>query len=219
MNLHDKMAICDFIESVLPYAPEKDRKPYETAISAARDGDESMTREKLAEMAKNIGAVTWPARHALRRFIETVGSELEWEAVVKHVRPSTATVLRKLRRDANATSLDGALSDNDASIVLSSDQDIEISMVGDEVRVDLFEDHKEALEPLITEASVELEAMKKRLKQLRDRAMEMHGTQQGALLDKLNDFESRIYFDGEAFPLETLDAEVQLSAGETVLEG
>lgn len=219
LNLQDATAVCDFIESVLPYLPEKDRKSYEAAVTASRDGEAAVTRERLAEMAKNIGAITWPARHALARFIETVGSELEWEAVVKNVRPSTATILRKLRKDANATTLAGALADDDASIVLSSDQEIEISMVRDEARVDLYEDHKEALEPMITEATVELEAMKKRLKKLRDRAIGVKGTQQEGLFDKLNDFEDRIYFGGEAFALETLDAEVALAAGETVLEG
>ncbi|KAA0205846.1 hypothetical protein EDM68_04195 [Candidatus Uhrbacteria bacterium] len=218
LDLNDRTAVCDFIESVLPYVPEKDRKPYEALIQAGREEDETVTQERLAEAAKNVGAITWPHRRALARFVESVGSELEWEAVVKTVRPSTATVLRKLRKDANATTLDGALADDDASILLKPDQEIEISMVRDEVRIDLYEDHKEALEPMIDDAAKELEAMKKRLKRLRERAVESTNTLQEASFDKLFELEDRIYFGGEAVPLEVLDADVQFEGGATVTE-
>ncbi len=219
LDLHTRIAVCDFIESVLPYLPEKDRKPYEALIQAARDESEEVTPERLADEAKNIGASTWPARHALARFIESVGSELEWEAVVKHVRPTTASLLKKLRKDANATDLASTLKDDDASIVLKPDQEIEISMVRDEARIDLYEDHQEALEPMIDEAAKELEAIKKRLKRLRERAVESTGTSQDAGFEKLNELENRIFFAGEAVPLEVLDAEVEFEAGATVLEG
>lgn len=218
LDLTDRTAVCDFIESVLPYLPEKDRKPYEALVEAGRDDAETVTRERLAEAAKNIGIVTWPARRALARFVESVGSELEWEAVVKNVRPSTAAILRKLRKDASATDLASTLAHSDASIVLKPDQEIEISMVRDEARIDLYEDHREALEPMIEDAVTELEAVKKRMKKLRERAVEATGTLQEANFDKLNDLEDRIYFGGEAVPLEILDAEVQFEAGAGVLE-
>ncbi len=219
VDLEDMTAVCDFIESVLPYVPEKDRKAYETAVTAARDGDEEYTKEKMAEMAKNIAMITWPHRRALARFIETVGSELEWEAVVKNVRPSTATVLRKLRKDANAPDLTSTLDHQDASTILKDDQEIEVSMVRDEARVDLYEDHQEALEPLVAEAEIELEATKKRLKKIRERELEAGGSQQERLSDKLSELEDTIYFGGYVIPLEVLDAEVAFTGGETVLEG
>lgn len=219
LDLKDRTAVCDFIESVLPYLPEKERKPYETLVQSARDRSDEPTPERLAEEAKKIAAATWPARHALSRFIESVGSELEWEAVVKHVRPSTATILKKLRKDANATDLTSTLKDDDASIVLKPDQEIEISMVRDEVRIDLYEDHRESLESMIREAEKELAAIQKRFKQLRERAVESTGTLQEAYFDTLNEFEDRILFGGELIPLEILDAEVQFEAGASVLEG
>lgn len=219
LPLEDTTAVCDFIESVLPYLPEKDRKQYEITVTAARNHDESVTKEKLAEMAKNVAEITWPQRRALGRFIETVGSELEWEAVVKNVRPTTATILRKLRKDAHATDLASTLAHSDAAIVLKDDQEIEISMVRDEARVDLYEDHQEALEPLVAEAAVELEATKKRLKRIRDRALEANDEQQKNMFEKLGTLEDAIYFGGEAIPLEVLDSEVEFTGGEMVLEG
>jgi len=218
LNLRDTVAVCDFIESVLGYLPEKDRKPYEVVVEEAREG-KGVTVERLAEMAKNIGAVTWARRRALARFIETVGAELEWEGVVKNVRPSTAAILKKLRKDSGAGDLASTLTHPDASTLLKSDQEIEIGMIRDEVRTDLYEDHAEALEPLIEEAQTELEAMKKRLKKVREQADAVGGTQQIAYFDKLAALEDRIYFGGEAIPLETLDAEIQYDASEQVLEG
>ncbi|HVM90917.1 MAG TPA: hypothetical protein VMU11_03410 [Verrucomicrobiae bacterium] len=218
LNLRDTVAVCDFIESVLGYLPEKDRKPYEAMVEEMRGDEKAVTQERLAEMARNIGAVTWPRRRALARFVETVGSELEWEGVVKNVRPSTAALLKKLRKDAGAPDLASTLKHPDASTVLKPDMEIEINMIRDEVRADLYEDHQDALEPLIEEAASELEAMKKRLKKIREQADAVSGTQQIAYFDKLADLEDRIYFGGEAIPLEILDAEVQFDAGERVLE-
>lgn len=218
LNLNDSTVVCDFIESVLGYLPEKDRKPYEATVEETREQGQAVTPERLAEMAKNIGAVTWPKRRALARFIETVGAELEWEGVVKHVRPSTATLLKKLRKDSGAGSLAETLTHSDASYLLKPDQEIEIKMIRDEVRSDLYEDHQEALEPLVEEAQSELEAMKKRLKHIREQADAVSGTQQIAYFEKLADLEDKIYFGGEAVPLEVLDAEVQFDAGERVLE-
>lgn len=219
LNLRDPIAVCDFIESFLGYVPEKDRKPYEAVVEEAREGAEAVKIERLAEMAKNIGAITWPRRRALARFIETVGSELEWEGVVKNVRPSTAALLKKLRKDAGTNDLTSTLAHSDASYLLKDDQEIEIRMIRDEVRSDLYDDHAESLEPMIDEAQIELEAMKKRLKKIRERADATTGTQQIAYFDKLADLEDRIYFGGEALPLEILDAEIQFDASETVLEG
>ncbi len=72
---------------------------------------------------------------------------------------------------------------------------------------------------MIDEAAKELEAIKKRLKRLRERAVESTGTSQDAGFEKLNELENRIFFAGEAVPLEVLDAEVEFEAGATVLEG
>ncbi len=217
-NLHDTTSVCDFIESVLPYIPEKDRKPYETAVEEARAGG-NITPERLVEFAHNIAAVSWPSRRALQRFLETVGSELEWEGVIKNVRPSTASLLKKLRKDAGTSDLTSTLKHPDASYLVKDDAEIEIGMVRDEVRADLYEEQQEHLGGFIEESVSELEAMKKRLKRLKQQAIDASGAQQDSYFSKYNDLEARIYYAGEAIPLEILDAEVQFDAGETVLEG
>jgi hypothetical protein len=218
LDLNDRTAVCDFIESVLPYLPEKDRKTYEALIETGREGSEAVTPERLAEAAKNIGIVTWPQRHALLRFIESVGSELEWEAVVKNVRPSTAVILKRLRKDAGTIDLASTIAHADASIVLKPDQEIEISMVRDEARIDLYEDHKEALEPMIEDADRHIQAVNKRMKTLRDQAVVTSGVQQDTLFEKLNEWEDRIYFGCEMIEIELLDADLAFTGG-GALEG
>ncbi|MEI7512504.1 MAG: hypothetical protein WCK01_03530 [Candidatus Uhrbacteria bacterium] len=219
LDLRDTTAVCDFIESVLGFVPDKDRRPYETVVEEVRGEKGSVTVERLAEMAKNIAAVTWARRRALTRFIETVGSELEWEGVIKNVRPTTATLLKKLRKDGHAPDLASTLAHQDASTLLKDDQEIEIGMIRDEVRANLYDDHAESLVPIIEEAQSELKAMKKRLKRVRQQADSTTGTQQISYFDKLAALEDRIYFAGEVVPLEVLDAEIQFDASEQVLEG
>ncbi len=209
LNLHDSRAVADFMESVIEFLPEKDRKPYQQMIDAVHAG-EKVSRERLAESAKNIGAVTWPMRRAIDHFLNSVGSELEWEAVMEQTRPATALLLKRLRRNlAETASLNEALASTDAQYAIGSDQEIEISMLREEVRYSLYETHREALEPIIEENSVELEAIKKRLKKLRDQASE---TEDAATRERVLDTrarrEDRLYFGGEAMMLEALDAEL-----------
>lgn len=214
LNLHDLVAVADFMESVIDFLPEKDRRPYQQLIDTVQDSGH-VSRERLAEAAKNIGAVTWASRRALDHFLASVGAELEWEAVLEHARPATALLLKRLRRSAGTSSLDETLKSTDAQYAIGPDQEVEISMLRDEVRYHLWESHGEALQPMIEELSIELEAIKKRLKKLREQAMKSDEATRDRLLDVLNRFEDRLYFGGEAIPLESLDAELVFDAEES----
>jgi hypothetical protein len=211
LNLHDLTATADFMESVIDFLPEKDRKPYQQLIDRVHEGM-SVSAERLAEAAKNIGAVTWAARRALGHFIATVGAELEWEAMLEQARPATALLLKRLRRSAGTTTLDETLKCTDAQYAIGPDQEIEISMLRDEMRYHIWESHREALEPMIEEMVVELEAIKKRLKRLREQAAKSDAVTRDRLLDTLARFEDRLYFGGETIPLESLDAEIKYDA-------
>jgi len=212
LNLHDMVAVADFMESVIDFLPEKDRKPYQQLIDAVRKG-EKVSRERLAESAKNIGAVTWASRRALDHFLSTVGAELEWEKLVEEARPATSLLLKRLRRSAGTSTLEETLKSTDAQYAIGPEQEIEISMLRDEVRYHLWESHREALTPMIEENVVEIEAIKKRLKRLRTQAdAASSAATRDRLLDTLSRFEDRLYFGGEAMAIESLDAEVSFDA-------
>jgi len=211
LNLHDAVAVADFMESVVDFLPEKDRKPYQQLIDSVHEG-KTVSLERLGQAAKNIGAVTWSARRALDHFLLTVGSELEWESLLAHARPATVLLLKRLRRSAGTSTLNETLQTTDAQYAIGPEQEIEISMLRDEVRYHLWETHHEVLQPMIEENVIELEAIKKRLKRLREQAMKSDETTRNRLLDTLERFEDRLYFGGDIIPLEVLDAEVTYDA-------
>ncbi len=202
----DPIAIADFMESVLEFVPEADREPYQALIDEVRSG-QAPAVERLAEAAKNLAAVTWPARRGLQRFLSEMGAEIEWEAVLEAVRPTTATLLKRLRKHVGVKTLDETLADPQASYAIHEREEIEISMVRQEVQGHLWEEHQEALAPLVDEAKSELGALRKRLKLLREQAPAMRGQEELARA-KVDAFEDRVYFGGEAIPLEVLDAEL-----------
>ncbi len=212
LDIAELEPMADFIESVMEYLPEKDRASYNKAVAEARAG--TITRERLLEMAKNVGSVTWPMRRTLDHFLSTVGAELEWEKVLEHVRPTTALLLKKLRESAGAIPLGDMLKNADASYLISPEQQVEIDMVREEARLDLWNEHKEHLATMLADASTELEAMKKRLKLMREQTLATQGAEQSNLLERLATYDDRIYFGGEAIPLELLDAELTFDAEE-----
>lgn len=211
LNLHDAVAVADFMESVIDFLPEKDRKPYQQLIDSVHEGN-AVSLERLGQAAKNIGAVTWSARRALDHFLRTVGSELEWEALLEHARPATVLLLKRLRRSNEAATLDETLRSTDAQYAIGPEQEIEISMLRDEVRFHLWDTHREALQPMIEENVIELEAIKKRFKRLREQAMKSDEATRNRLLDTLERFEDRLYFGGDVILLEVLDAEIVYDA-------
>lgn len=206
LDLRNALFVTDFIDSTVEYLPEKDRAPYVKLAEDLHD-KKKVKPEIMAEMAKNLGAATWPARQALKRFLETTGVEMEWDAVVKAVRPTTALLLKRLRKNADAKTLDETLKSSDAPMAIHQSEEMEISLVREEVRIELFQEHRKNLASVIKEAQVELEAMKKRLKQLRDIAGKIP-KEQSLILSKLEHYEDRIYFGGENIPLDVLDKEV-----------
>jgi hypothetical protein len=213
LDLGDKRAVADFMESVIEFLPAGDRRVYQKSIDKIHESGD-VPEDRLMEMAKNIGAVSWPARYALNRFLEDVGSELEWEKVLEALRPATRALLKELKKLTSAKTIDDALASADASIIIHPEQEIEIQMVREEVRMELWEEHNDNLEPLIQEGLTELEAIRKRLKQMRKQAEKMNGSPQDLILKKLDMFEDRLYFGGEMIPLDVLETELQYDAGD-----
>lgn len=206
VNVEDPVMLADFMESVLEFVPKTDRGPYQAFIDDVREGKQ-VAIERLVQAAKNLGAVTWPARRALQRFLSDVGAEIEWEAVLEAVRPTTATLLKRLRKRLETKTVDETLNHPEASYAIHEREEIELSMVRQEIQSRLWEEHKDALAPFLDEAATELSALRKRLKLLREQAMHVRG-QEDLIRSKVDALEDRIYFGGEAVPLEILDAEI-----------
>ena len=76
LNLRDKTAVAEFIASQLEFLPENDRKPYEKILEDL-EAHRTIQEDELIAVAKNIAAVSWPARRALDRFLKSVGAQAD----------------------------------------------------------------------------------------------------------------------------------------------
>ena len=84
LDLRDRQALLDSMEAVLDYLPAKERKPFEDVYLAERE-EMPVSLDQLIELSLQAGALTWPARQAFRQFVTSMGQELEWDLVTKHV--------------------------------------------------------------------------------------------------------------------------------------
>jgi len=211
LNLRDARQVADFMISVMEFLPAKDQGVYQKMVDQIQAG-ERIPPTHLVDMVKNIGAVTWPKRFAIKRFLEDIGSALELEAVLEAVRPKTRALLIELQKSTGARTLDEMLASSDATIAIHPEEETEIEMVREQVRLQLWEENAEHLETLIQEGVTELEAIRKRLQRIRQQAEHMEGSQQDLLLQKLDSFEDKLYFGGELLPLSVLEAEFRYDA-------
>lgn len=205
--LRAPLGLADFIASALDFLPARSRAPYEELQKNIEAG-EPIPEAQLVDAAKTVAVLTWPGRRALDHFLSTVGADEEWNAVLEAVRPMTAAVLKRIRKSTGTSTLDETLASSDATAEITEDMEVEIQAERERVRRALWEKHRSHLRALIDEAQMELEAIQKRFKALREQAARSV-QEQDVIFSKLEQFEDRVYFRGETIPLETLDAELR----------
>jgi hypothetical protein len=209
-NLH---AVADFMESVLEFLPASGRQPYQEMIGHIRE-HQYPPREKTIPLAYQIGRTTWPARRALNRYLETSdGAQEEWNRLFERCRAKTAAALKKLKSSANSPSLEHALDQSDASLLIDSDMELELSLLRPQIRLMLWQEHQKALVPFLKEAEQELQDIDTRLQQMKEEAARSR-TGREFIQAKILAFEDRIYFGGESLPIDMLDSELQFEREE-----
>ena len=207
LNLRDAVEIADFMASHVEYLPINERKPFEKILSDL-DAKKAVSSEILVEQVRELGMKTWPARRALSLYLETPeGAKQEWEELLATVRPSTALLLKRLRKNPGIVTVDQALHHSDSAFAIHDEQEMELLMVRSQVRLKMWQDHQEELRSGLAIAKGELLELRKRLKKLATLAMEKTGLED-ELLSKVGHFEDRIFYGGEMIPLEILDKEV-----------
>jgi len=207
LDLRDRNAVIDFLDENAGYLPEADRKPYERAVADAEDGNK-ITTERLADLAKNLAAATWAERRALADHLAGEGADAEWEVLIEAVRPTTKLLLQRLHKNALGQSVDAVLASSDASMAIHEEEETEITLLRPELRRTLWASSAKKLAKAVDGKEAELEAMRKRLKRLRDYANKPSRIQE-QLRAKLDALEDRIYFGNESIPVETMDAELR----------
>lgn len=216
LDLRDANAILSFIDGAVPFLPEKDRKVY-LQMEADFHARKRVPPAKVAEIVRNLGAATWAKRRALDRFLSTVGAGLEWDAVLAAVRPTTALLLKRLRASQGERTLDEALKSSDAAMAIHDEEEIELQALRPEIRLRIWQEHEKALATIVQETEVECEAIKKRLKAMRDLAVQSKPARSAELMRKLEQLEDKFYFGAEMVPLEMLDNEIRFDSEEQAI--
>ena len=167
-----------------------------------------MPTDKLANGARNLAIATWPARFALQRFFQAEGADAEWDAVCAAIRPSTAHLVKRIRRSSNAKTLDELLGHPDADAALKDEERMEISEIRGHFRQDYWTLHAKKLAGLVKQGEAELAGVRSRLNKLRDIAVAIERSIQDEIFSKIAHYEDRILFAGEIVPFEILDQEL-----------
>jgi len=205
LDLRDRQALLDSMEAVLDYLPAKERKPFEDVYLAERE-ETPVSLDQLIELSLQAGALTWPARQAFRQFVTSMGQELEWDLVTKHVSRPVAFFL--LQRKTDDGGLDHVLQQEGIEHALYPEHLQEIELVRQEAWRLIYQDHKEMLEPVTQEMSSELEGIRQFLKRQKEDALTKTGKDQERLLDALQQIEVRLFLLGEWLPIELIRDEL-----------
>jgi hypothetical protein len=204
LDLRDIPRVIDFIADAMEYAPAKERSSAEVVVKAYHDG-ETLKTDRLAEVARRVAIATWPARAAVTAYFDGEGRNEEWKLLLGSVRPSTAHLLQRVR--THSMTVDQALSSSDADIALQNGEEIEIEEVRTHLRQTFWKEHGKKLQKFVQDGEAKIKEYLGKLKTLRDLAFDLPPTLQNELVSKITRYEDRIYFEGEAIPMEILDGE------------
>jgi hypothetical protein len=208
LNLRDKVRVIDFLAEHLEYATPAVRKEAEQWIQAYED-EEKVHTDKLAEVARSFAWAIWPARYAVNRYFSTDGSEEEWVRVLDSIRPSTAHILKRFRRDTAAKNLDETLTHIESDVAFTDGDRREIAEVREHLRQDAWKTKQDSFEILRKEGERLVQSYRNRLSALRELMVELPRSLQDEVVLKVERYEDRILFEGEAMPLETFDEEIK----------
>lgn len=208
LDLRNKIRVIDFLAEHLEYASPAMRKEAEQWIHAYEEAEKIPT-DKLANAARNFAWAIWPARYAVNRFFSTDGSEEEWVRVLDAVRPSTAHILKRFRRDAGAKTLDETLNHIEADVAFTDGDRREIAEIREHLRQDAWKEKPTTFAVLVKDGERLVQSFRNRLSALREIMVEMPRSLQDDVAAKIERYEDRILFAGEAVSLETMDQEIQ----------
>lgn len=208
LDLRNQPRVVDFLVEAMEYAPAKERAAAEKMVARYQD-EAHVPTDKLASAARTLALASFPARFAVKHFFTTEGAEEEWTQVLAAVRPSTAHLLKRVRKSSGTTSLDAVLAHADADSALKEDELHEIEQVRSQVRAEYWKSHAKTLAILVKEGEAELKAFRTRFDKLRDLAAAMPRGLQDEVFSKINHYEDRILYAGETVPQLTLDEELQ----------
>ncbi len=208
VDIDDPLALADFLDRNIEFLSEKARIPFVKDLETLERG-EVFSRAQSAEVIKDLGVASWPMRRALASYLESDGVEDEWRRMLALVRPTTALLLKRLRKNTNAKTLDEALASSDAAYAIHEREEEEIAHLRPEVHIQIWKEQCAALAPRVAAERKTLTELQKRFQQWRSMARTSIKNE-GVLMEKVERYEERVFIGGEMIPLESLDEELRL---------
>lgn len=206
LDLREITRVIDFLAEHLEYAPPQSRADAERWIHAYEE-NEKISREELGRAARIFAWSIWSARYAVGKYFMTTGVEQEWRNVLAAIRPSTAHLLARFRQGTGTRSLDETLAHVEADVAFHEGERREVADVRAHLRQEAWRKRKRVFGALVKEGERLVRAYRERLDVLRELAPDIPRTLQDEIFSKLERYQDRILFEGEAVPLEILDEE------------
>lgn len=208
VDVSNSLAVADFLDQNVEFLFEKERAPFLKVLKDLEKG-EVLAAERLEKVMMGLGVATWPMRRALSAYLADDGVEDEWSAMLDAVRPTTALLLKRLRKNTKAKTLDDALASSDAAYAIHEREEEEIVHLRPEVRLMIWKAQGASLAPRVAAEKKTLAELQKRFRAWRTLA-KSSAKNETALLEKVERYEDRVFIGGEMIPLESLDEELTL---------
>lgn len=208
VDVTDSLAVADFLDRNIEFLPEKSRIPFLRVLKTLEEGA-SMPRPQLAEMMKDLGAAVWPMRRALEAYLAGEGVEDEWNAMLELVRPTTALLLKRLRKNMGTKTLDETLASSDAAYAIHEREEEEITHLRPEVRLRIWKVQGASLASRVAAEKKTLAELQKRFHLWRSMS-KSSAKMEASFMEKVERYEERVLIGGEMISLESLDGELML---------
>lgn len=165
----DRVRLAEAIHDLVAYLPEEERGMHQTLAEELSSGETAFEEDPVSSVIA-LGEETWPARRAVRQYAKDEGAEDEWEQVIGFARPTTALLLKRLRKQSDARDLDGMLEHPSAAFAIHEEEEAELELLRNEIRKVLWQEHAETLAPYLEDAQKELEIIREKLASQEDSA-------------------------------------------------
>jgi len=212
LDLHDRIAVIDFIMDVVEYLPAGHdvRERAEKIIRDIEDGNE-VSAEALTDAVRDVGRAVWVPRVTTRRYMRTTeGQHDEWRRVVAAVSNSTAHLLERFRAGTKKDSIEEVLAHEESSSAFHDKERFEISEVQRHVHPTMWHEKRHDLEGNARQVEPELRGLEKAIDELRELGFSTEAILDEEIISKIERLEDRLYFEAEELNAERIQEEIKL---------
>jgi hypothetical protein len=212
LDLNDRTAVIDFIVEAAEYLPagHEARVRAEKIVQDIEDR-KSVSREALADAAKELARAAWAPRVALRRYLRTTeGQHDEWRRVVAAVSNSTAHLLERFRAGTRRDAIGEVLEHEESSSAFHEKERFEIAEVIRHVHPAMWHEKRNDLAAHQREAEAELLKIEKKIDELRELGFSTEAVPDEEIIAKIARLHDRLYFEAEELNVGRLEEEIAL---------